>query len=195
MLQQMSNSMQVVKREEKEVKLTQFVLSEIATGRVSVDGQWSVIALSMKSPVISALRRVVNDLGASSLRINVILTGRGKHTIADGFVTIEALSVRTGQSSHLVDAHEQLVLGDVSSWTGDCMRRDPMERDAFETFAANNTELAAWARKSFARLRSGAAPIHVSRSRDRVSETTDIDCVVAGEGAKASPLVAATSRH
>lgn len=195
MLQQMSNSMQVVKREEKEVKLTQFVLSEIAAGRVSVDGQWSVIALSMKSPVISALRRVVNDLGASNLRINVILTGRGKHTIADGFETIEALSVRTGQSSHLLDAHEQLVLGDVSSWTGDCMRRDPMERDAFETFAANNTELAAWGRKSFARLWSGAEPIRVSRSRDRVSETTDIDCVVADEGAKASPLVAATSRH
>ena len=195
MIQHSSNSMQVVKREEKEVKLTQFVLSEIAAGRVSVDGHWSVIALSMNSPVIAALRRVVNDLGASSLRISVVLTGRGKHTITDGFENVEALSIRTGQSSHLLDAHEQLVLGDVSSWTGDCMRRDPMERDAFETFAANNVELAAWASKSFARLWSGAAPIKVSGHRDRASDTTNIDCVVAGEGNKTTTLVAATSRH
>lgn len=195
MVQLTSDSMQVVKREEKEIKLTQFILSEIAVGRVAVDDQWRVIALSMKSPVISALGRVASELEANELSVSVILTGSAKLTDVDGFDSVGEFAVRAGQSSRLLDAHEQLVLGELSSWTGDCMRRDPMERDAFETFGADNRELASWASKSFARLWSSAKPISVCRRQERSRDVAGVEDVVAGEGAKTTTLVAATSRH
>lgn len=195
MVQLTSDSMQVVKREEKEVKLTQFILSEIAAGRVTIDAHWSVVALSMKSPVISALHRVVNELEVDELSLNIVLTGGRKLIDVDGFDRVQAFAIRVGQSSRLLDAHEQLVLGEVSSWTGDCMRRDPMERDAFETFGANNRELASWARKSFAHFWSAAKPISASGSRGKAVYAAGVEHAAVGEGAKPTTLVAATSRH
>lgn len=197
MNRQSFHAMQVVKREEKETRMVQFVLGEIAQGRVSLSGDWFVTALSMDSPVIKALRRVVHELGsASDLRIHVVLTRPGKHVVSDCFASIDTLAVRTSQSSRLLDAHEQLVLGEASSWTGDCMRRDPRERDAFETFGSDNAELADWAQKSFDRLWSGAQPQKIDARRfTGAADEAGINDVVAGDGAKSTTLVAATSRH
>lgn len=186
----------VVKREEKETRLTQFILGEIAAGRVSLTGQWSVVALSLESPVITALRRVVNDLGgASGLRIHAVLTRTGRHAIGTGFDVIEALSVRTAENSRLLDAHEQLVLGSASSWTGDCMRRDPRERDAFETFGSNNVELANWAMKSFERIWDGAHPLTGDGRRIIGAGQDVLDRLVAGDDTRLKGVVTATSRH
>ncbi|MFY0612233.1 MAG: hypothetical protein JXQ99_11945 [Hyphomicrobiaceae bacterium] len=197
MNRQSFHAMQVVKREEKETKMVQFVLGEIAEGRVSLSGDWCITALSMDSPVIKALRRVLHDLGnASDLRINVVLTRPGKHVVSDCFASIDSLNVRTSQNSRLLDAHEQLVLGDTSSWTGDCMRRDPRERDAFETFGGNNAELADWSMKSFERLWRNSRPLKVlARRFAKPASEAAIDDVVAGDGAKSTMVVAATSRH
>ncbi|MGI9475166.1 MAG: hypothetical protein ACR2PI_00540 [Hyphomicrobiaceae bacterium] len=197
MNRQSFHAMQVVKREEKETRMVQFVLGEIAEGRVSLSGNWCIVALSMDSPVIKALRCVVHELGsASELRINVVLTRPGKHVVSDCFASIDTLTVRTSQNSRLLDAHEQLVLGDASSWTGDCMRRDPRERDAFETFGSNSAELADWAMKSFERLWIGARPLKVGTRRSSgARDEAGIDDVVAGDGAKPTSIVAATSRH
>ena len=197
MKRQSFHAMQVVKREEKETRLVQFVLGEIASGRVALTGQWCVVALSMDSPVIAGLRRVVQDLGgATALQVNVVLTRLGKHDPADGFGEIDGLAIRTTQNSRILDAHEQLVLGPASSWTGDCMRRDPRERDAFETFGSNDTELAQWAIKSFERIWVGAQPLKgVIKHRTVADRDAGLDTLVAGDGATDSPLVAATSRH
>ena len=51
------HQMQVVKREEKEALLFKFILEEIADGRVALNSDWRVVALSMQSPVIGAMRR------------------------------------------------------------------------------------------------------------------------------------------
>ena len=197
MKRQSFHAMQVVKREEKETKLVQFVLGEIASGRVALKGHWKVVSLSMDSPVIAALRRVISDLGgAPALQVNVVLTRLGKHELACDFEGMEQLAIRTTQSSRLLDAHEQLVLGAASSWTGDCMRRDPRERDAFETFGSNDAELAQWAFKSFERLWVAAQPLNVESKRsDGQDRNADVDALVAGDGSNNSPLVAATSRH
>ena len=82
MKRQSFHAMQVVKREEKETKLVQFVLGEIASGRVALKGHWKVVSLSVDSPVIAALRRVIGDLGgAPALQVNVVLTRLGKHEL------------------------------------------------------------------------------------------------------------------
>ena len=197
MNRQSPHSMQIVKREEKEAKLFQFVLGEIAAGRVSLDGEWIVTALSMESPVISALRRVVNELGeASLLQLRVILTRSVDSAHLDGFEDVSSIVVHTGQSSRLLDAHEQLVLGAVSSWTGDCMRRDPQERDAFELFGDDNRELADWAVKSFERIWAMTKPVkHTYRQTATNAGVADMDDVLASEGMNQQTIVAATSRH
>lgn len=195
MNRQSSNSMQVVKREEKETRLTQFVLSEIAAGRVSLSGEWRVVALTFESPVVQALHRVICELGeASELSIRVVLTDRGRHDAGDLFVGAGSLALRTSQSSRLLDAHEQLVLGSRSSWTGDCMRRNPRERDAFETFGGDDEQLAEWARRSFDRLWSNSLPAKVQGRSKEAMMSPELDLVV-GDVAKSDAIVGATSRH
>lgn len=197
MNQQPSQAMQVVKREEKETKLAQFVLGEIAAGRVTLSEQWNVVALSMDSPVVVALGKVIDDLGgAGSLQVRVLLTGPGKHVAGDTFEMVGQLSIRAASSGHLLDAHEQLVIGSASAWTGDCMRRNPRERDAFETFGANDGQLASWASKSFERLWSGAVPLIDSvRPNGAAGGVAEMDGMLAGDDAMSDVLVTATSRN
>lgn len=177
--------------------MVHFILGEIAEGRVALTGDWCVTALSMESPVINALRGVVHEMGGSEdLRINIVLMRPGHHIVENCFGSVGALAVRTSTNSRLLDAHEQLVLGPTSSWTGDCMRRDPRERDAFETFGSDNAELSEWALKSFARLWLGARPILVEERRAAAArEEVAVDGVVVGDGTGQSAVVAATSRH
>ena len=190
------HQMQVVKREEKEAALIKFMLGEIAEGRVVLEGEWRIIALSMESPVLAAVRRVIGEFDeASRLAVKVVVVGRHALTLADGFERVASLAVRQAENLRLLDAHEQLVLGVKTSWTGDCMRRNPRERDAFEGFAADNPTLADWAAKAFERIWRGARPIMVTESRHPAAETAGVeDIVVAGE-AKSEAVVAATSRH
>jgi hypothetical protein len=195
MNRQSSYSMQVVKREEKETKLTQFVLGEIAAGRVSLSGRWDILALSMESPVVAAVNRVIADLGGSpDLAARILVVSGGAHKTIGKFSGIKDLAVRHSQCTSLLDAHEQLVLGVNSSWTGDCMRRNPRERDAFERFGAGDEKLTTWSQRSFDRLWLMGMPI---RGRLGSSDPTraGIENVLAGEGGKSAPAVAATSRH
>jgi hypothetical protein len=190
-------SMQVVKRDEKEARMTTFILGEIASGRVSLNGQWSVIALSLQSPVVAAMQRVVNDLGgASELQIQIMVGDRTKHLDNSGFAGIKSLAVRSSASSRILDAHEQLVLGDSSSWTGDCMRRDPRERDAFETYGCDDQQLAKWAIRSFERIWSIARPLKVRLERSGAySGATAFDSAFASDLGKPRTGFAASSRN
>ncbi len=191
------HSMQVVKREEKETKLMQFVLGEVAAGRAKLEGTWSIIALSMDSPVVAAVRRVLSDLSAGErLSLAIVLTGRMKHVPGDGFEGVGALCMRTASNPRLLDAHEQLVVGERSSWTGDCMRRDPRQRDAFERFENDNSEAADWAQRSFERLWQMAVPMPNSTQRvGTVQDRREIDGIVANDPVKEAVVIAATSRN
>jgi len=185
---------QVVKRDEKETKLTKFILGEIASGRASTSGQWRVLALTTESPVLAALERVVRDLGgASNLEIQVILMSTDKRIKGARFQDAQSVSYRLAGSSRMLDAHEQLVLGERSSWTGDCMRRDPRERDAFETFGSDNEELADWASKSFDRIWANATPMRAPQRRTGGSSV--LETVLSGAHALPKTTVIASSQN
>ena len=172
------------------------MLAEIASGRVALEGQWHVVALSMKSPVVVALARVLKELGgAGDLQVRVLLTAQSIHAVGDEFQNVGELAVRVTQTSRMLDAHEQLVMGPVSSWVGDCMRRDPCERDAFETFGGDSAQLAAWGQRSFDRMWGCGKPVSALCRRN--IRASNIEQVVAGEQTAANTpvLVAATSRH
>lgn len=197
MARQPSSAMQIVKRDEKETKLKKFILGEIAAGRVMLSGQWSLMALSMQSPVVTALSQVVNELGGGhDLRVRLLLAGCCKHDVGRSFTNVGKVTARASQNARLLDAHEQLVIGATSSWSGDCMRRNPLERDAFEVFGANDETLACWTARSFDRLWGGAKPIVRGANRfSGIGAVVNVDDVIPADGVQPQVLVAATSRN
>jgi hypothetical protein len=189
--------MQVVKHEEKEAMLFRFILEEVADGRVAADGEWSIVALSMQSPVIAAVRRVVTELEeVDRLALRVVLTGRDAEASNEGFMRLASLNVRHAFDLRLLDAHEQLVLSQRSAWCGDCMRRNPSQRDAFESFLKDDPVLSGWARKTFDRLWASAQDIPISGvGAGEARQDQDADGFIAAGEAKPSTILAATSRH
>ncbi len=189
--------MQVVKHEEKEAMLFRFILEEIAAGRVAVDGEWSIVALSMQSPVIAAVRRVITEIGdVSELSLRILLTGRDAGASRTGLAALGSLEVRHAFDLRLLDAHEQMVLGQRSAWCGDCMRRNPSERDAFESFLRDDVVLSAWARKTFIRLWVNAQEIPMpGQASQGVQADAGADGFFASGEAEPGTILAATSRH
>lgn len=184
---------QVVKRDEKEARLTQFILEEIASGRVSLSGEWRVLALTLESPVLAAIERVLADLGcASNLKLSIVLATSAKKVDQRRFEGAGKVVYRSAGCTRLLDAHEQMVLGAHSSWTGDCMRRNPRERDAFETFGSNNSELADWAKKSFDRIWQNAVPLQHGASGQSGNSELINSVLSSGNGLPKTSVLAST---
>jgi hypothetical protein len=147
--------MDVVKRENKEAKLKTFISSHLETR--SPDGgsnRWRLIARSPDSPVMQALIALAPAIVAAGVTVDTLLTEIG--TLASDSVfpagCVLPGEVRLIADARLLDAHEQLVLDHRTSWIGDCMRRDPAKRDAYECHAAVSAEIADWCSKTFERL-------------------------------------------
>lgn len=191
------HQMQVVKREEKEATLFKFILEEIAEGRAALTGEWHAVALSMKSPVIKALRRVAAEFEQSGeLSLRILIVGRDKAVDLAGLQEIGSINIRHGEDLRLLDAHEQLVLGQRSAWCGDCMRRNPSERDAFEAFIRNEETLSSWAATAFERMWRNGRPITASGKRaGNEGGASAAEGVLAAGERKSDTIVAATSRH
>ena len=74
------------------------------------------------------------------------------------------IEIRWARRAALLDAHEQLVLGTGLSWAGDCMRREPEKRDAYEQFDTFDAAAAARATGSFSGFWSMSERISVRRA-------------------------------
>lgn len=158
----------IVRLEDKEAKLKAFIRtvveqSQSHSGSVGADQSVLLIARSVDSPVARAVAALVRE-GTITVPVKSVLALVPREN-PDGAVS-ETISAPAGGSGvrvvrdvRLFDAHEQLVLGPASSWIGDCMRRDPMKRDAYECYAADCSKTAGWARTSFQRLWAVCEPL------------------------------------
>ncbi|MEW5964140.1 MAG: hypothetical protein AB1749_11315 [Pseudomonadota bacterium] len=157
-----SPAVHVVKKEEKEARLREFVQRRIA-GRGALPSL-GVIARSFDSPAIKALAA---EAGSLDVMIDAIVLKPSDAADAEAFTAPLAGRVRCRLASdpRLLDAHEQIILDDTAIWIGDCMRRDPEKRDAFECYAEDAAEVVAWARACFARLWRVAEPLSVAGRR------------------------------
>ena len=72
-------------------------------------------------------------------------------------------AVRWTGNPALIDAHEQLVLGNSLSWFGDSMRRDPSTRDALETFNTFCEPSAVQTMRSFEAMWRVSQPVSASQ--------------------------------
>jgi hypothetical protein len=148
--------MHVVRKEEKEARLTAFVAEQLAAAASDrASREMTVLARSADSPVLRALAAHTDAIRAAGYRIRVIAVlaeGAGESVVK----LMDGAATRTGCDARLLDAHEQLAVGDRVSWIGDCMRREPTKRDAYEIYSADCAETAALAHRSFDRLWSFA---------------------------------------
>ena len=154
--------MDVVKREEKESKLKNFISSYLAATTNTDDCQpWQLIARSAESPVILALASLAPEIKAAGLDVKTLLT-HVEPGLPDSATQISlgfACEVRISRDVRLLDAHEQLRLDATTSWVGDCMRREPAKRDGYERYAAGCAVTADWTARAFERLWSRGEPV------------------------------------
>lgn len=144
---------------EKEAKLKAFI-SEYLTGHAG-SCNISLVVRSAESPISRSLASALSDLRPADYSIQIIVfeADGGSGSTALEFANAE---FRVLQDSRFGVAHEQLVIGDGRVWVGDCMRRDPAKRDAFEMYYNHNELVARSASTSFARLWQSAVPLYSS---------------------------------
>jgi hypothetical protein len=159
----------IVRLEDKETKLKSFVRnvvdqSQVRCGTNEAANGVLLIARSIDSPVAKAVAALVRE-GAITTPVKLILALPPRQEV-EGDNSHETFSALTGSNGgriirdiRLFDAHEQLVLGPTASWVGDCMRRDPMKRDAYECYAADCGKTAGWAKTSFDRMWETCEPM------------------------------------
>jgi hypothetical protein len=160
-----------VKHTEKLENMSRFLgyyLDRLSVVEHATPGQRSVtlFARSPSSPASRALLEVMPEMGALKVAVKVLFNRLEPSADIGQWLTIAckdgaagpALSLRWARKAALCDAHEQMVLGTTLSWLGDCMRRDPEARDAFETFDIFNGEAARRSSQAFLALWSASEP-------------------------------------
>lgn len=145
----------VIAREEKEARLKAFVAKHVeahrASGIAAGVTTYRLLALSAESPVAHALAELASDLAAAGIKVEALLAQRASTGLPESF------DCRVARDVRLLDAHEQLVLDRATVWIGDCMRRDPLKRDAYEHYS-DSPVTAGYAARSFAQIWSAAGP-------------------------------------
>lgn len=153
----------VVKREDKVETLRRFISGYLQSS-AALPAEITLIARSAESPVARALVLLGSDIAARGLCVRAVFTQVEPEKTAAGWsVSGPDISfhrqLRWAKNPRLVDAHEQLVLDAETCWVGDCMRRDPSRRDAYEQFAAADRLTSATIATSFDRLWSASEPL------------------------------------
>lgn len=149
----------VVKCEDKELKLVEFI--QASAERAVSSGEPRVvlgIARSPDSPMARAIARALPVASAQNTTLRVVLTTLSASDDGAAPNAILAHDVRIIRDARLLDAHELLVLDATTSWIGDCLRRDPARRDAYEWYAPDCPATARAARISFERIWAKAEP-------------------------------------
>lgn len=180
----------VMAREEKEARIKAFIANHMDAHRASGVGAgitaYRLLALSAESPVACAVRDLMPDLSAAGIQVEALLLRRS------GTVKLDSADCRFVTDLRLLDAHEQLVLDRATAWIGDCMRRDPLKRDAYELYS-DSPVTAGHAARSFAQIWRAAGPCGSLASSERkwtgLRQQTLFDpSLLAGAEALASPV-------
>ena len=151
--------MQVVRKQEKEPRLKDFIGLELsrmaAAGAGPAGSRCLLLARTIDGPVVRALATHAAELAAGSISVRLILSSLDVAAESAGSVPpawLATCQVRWTRNTRLIDAHECLVIGAAATWVGDCMRRDPLKRDAFESYNPDSEKAAEQASRSFDRL-------------------------------------------
>lgn len=178
----------VSSREDKLTKLQDFITQDLSSRRETPAQDfahtYTLIARAPDSPVARALQAVAADIGAANISICVVLLEMepmAEDAIPASMLDLSAAEVRLLMDQRFASAHEQLWLGEGRVWIGDCMRRDPAKRDAFEIFHIGDVKAATHASTSFAKVWAAAKPM-----KRIATATVSPDLIHAGQAADAA---------
>ncbi|MEQ1653189.1 MAG: hypothetical protein ABL897_11930 [Hyphomicrobium sp.] len=156
----------VVSREDKEAKLRDFIAQAMAARRASpldTFGEiFTLVARAPDSPVAQAVMAMASEIAAANIAVRVVLfetEPMSEDTVQASLLDVASIEMHMLTDIRFAAAHEQLVLGRDQVWIGDCMRRDPMKRDAFEMYHDAHASTAAHATASFAKLWEKSTPL------------------------------------
>jgi hypothetical protein len=178
-------------KEERENNLREFIreaLDETAGGRADAI---SVLARSPSSPVVAALLALSEELATRGIGAAVVLAGgtlaAANETWNLTFNSNFVHEIRLTSNPRILDGHEQLIVGERSVWYGDCMRRDPAKRDAFNSYLPNDPAAARAGRFAFQCLWQSAHSLYRNSALSSVvvtspdgAGTKTVDAVPAG---------------
>lgn len=177
---------------EKEAKLAKFIAEGLIEQAAEnpAEAVVSLVARSLDSPVARALHAALgsNDGKAPHIRVILMDAAMEENAPASLLDTLNG-TFRILRDARFGDAHEQLVLSSTRDWTGDCMRRDPTKRDAFEIYRTGEAAVRAYTARSFENLWAWAEPLQ------RVTPQTMTPAVIAAELATALPANARDTRR
>lgn len=147
----------VIKKEEKEAHLSDFIRSKIAQADdlTSTAKMCTVVAHSPNSPVAQAVAGMAQELTLAGFIIQTVFANAAsaeEHTLPALQIFSTLGRCRLLNDQRLLDAHEQLVLGDDAAWVGDSMRRDPSKIDAYERYVEDDEQVVNWASSSFGQV-------------------------------------------
>jgi len=192
-------SMDVVRREDKEDRLKAFISNYLmANGDVNGGQTWLLIARSVESPVVLAVTALAPAIKAAGYNVKTLLT-HALPSVPDSAAQTPigfACELRIARDVRLLDAHEQLHIDASTSWIGDCMRREPAKRDAYECYATGCVETAAWSARAFDRLWQRGEPmlIGVAEAVAAAVPVPDIDACVS-QATQIPSTVVVSTRH
>ncbi len=152
-----TSGLQVIKKEEKEPRVTAFIKDHLTRRRRAggtEPAEYLLIARSPSSPVCRAIKNLAATLEKHNITVRAVFTTLDASAPlsepGDFGSLLEPADARLVDDVRLFEAHEQLVLDSEICWVGDCMRREPAKRDAYECYSTNSEELALTATKAFA---------------------------------------------
>lgn len=173
-----------VARTDKEARLREFIAEGFASAaeQSAVREPVTILAHNLESPVARALLSVLNESWPQANGIRVIIG----ETSTDAATTNSLLDLdgefRVLNSSRFGAAHEQLVISSTRFWVGDCLRRDPSKKDAFEVYHGNDANGCVLAIASFEKLWAAATPIKRIKA-----ETLSPEIIAAGHSEAIAP--------
>jgi len=152
----------MMSRTDKETRLKDFIAESLEALAESpgATGIVTVIARNNESPAARALIAALAEARNTSLDIRVIFADtRIEDPAAASLRDIAGIDCRHLSDPRFGASHEQLVIGRTHVWIGDCLRRDPNKRDAFELYHKADPVARKCAAISFERLWARAKPL------------------------------------
>ncbi|HEY8194556.1 MAG TPA: hypothetical protein VIF13_05870 [Hyphomicrobium sp.] len=144
---------------DKEARLKDFIAEGLSGLAAGVVGTVTLIVRDSESPVARALGVALSEGLLEASSIKVILASAQIEDGAPSLRDVAGVECRLLKDPRFGASHEQLVIGRTHVWIGDCLRRDPNKRDAFELYHKADAAARMYAAVSFEKLWAHAKPM------------------------------------
>jgi hypothetical protein len=171
---------------DKETRLKEFV-GEAFSARGEGPAQKLCVTLFVRNADSPAARALYAAWSEGLIDGAQILVALGEANVEDpaapSVFDIRGAHFRVISDARFGAAHEQMTIGHSRVWLGDCLRRDPAKRDAFELYHGNDTTSCVFAIASFEKIWSRAKPQNVQGAESLSPE------IIAARADEANALV------